>query len=179
MAIGAPRAHADTISTFNVSGTADNLTLFSLGSCAANTTCSFSGTLTIDVTTGTVTGADITFPGLSAFDTISSSSSFSSTSWMLALGNGTFSDSLEFDFSTAPTGGSLVGFTGSTSGGGSVERATVVGETLYSIDSLTMTLQSSVTTAAPEPGTLVLLLFGLVALVLVKKRLARGTQPVT
>jgi hypothetical protein len=64
VAISAPNAHADSISTFDVSGTA-SATIASGQSCGAS--CTFSGTLTIDVTHGSVTAVAITFPGLAAF----------------------------------------------------------------------------------------------------------------
>ena len=66
--IGAARA--DTLKEFVVSGTAENESGGSLGSCAAEATCSVSGTMMVDVTSsaafprGFVTAYDITFPGL-------------------------------------------------------------------------------------------------------------------
>jgi hypothetical protein len=56
--------------TFIVSGTAENVSGGALGSCARLTFCNFSGTIDIDVTVGSVTGWDITFPGLSDFNSI-------------------------------------------------------------------------------------------------------------
>ena len=64
-------SRADTITMFNVSGTAVNQA-FTPGSptCGARATCPFSGTLDVDVTNGTVPDIDITFPGLDPFDRV-------------------------------------------------------------------------------------------------------------
>lgn len=67
-------ARADTISVFNV-----------LGNAAPNppfTGTSFSGTLTVDVTTGTALAIDVTFPGLPAFDVIETSFG-TRTAWII------------------------------------------------------------------------------------------------
>jgi len=67
-------ARADTIKDFFVSGTATNVSGGMLGSCAAEATCSFSGTMMVDVTSGILETVHITFPGLLTFDTITGSS---------------------------------------------------------------------------------------------------------
>jgi hypothetical protein len=63
-------SRADTITIFDVKGTAVNQAFAPLGSCGARATCPFSGTLDVDVTNGTVPGIDITFPGLDPFDKV-------------------------------------------------------------------------------------------------------------
>jgi len=60
---------ADTITTFQVSGTAENDSGGTLDSCLSRATCAFSGMFPVDTANGTVesSGLDITFPGLTAF----------------------------------------------------------------------------------------------------------------
>jgi len=97
---------ANTITTFNVSGT-----------CQPNGPLkgtTYSGTLTFDVTAGTVTAMDVRFQGLSPFTTINESNPSSSTSdWGMTAGSDE-SFVLELSFTTGHTPGSLVGFTGGT-----------------------------------------------------------------
>src|SRR5215469_6138425 len=68
-------------STFVVSGTANNVSGGTLGSCAKLAFCDFSGTLDIDVTGGSVTGWDITFPGLPDFNSITSQGASAGSDW--------------------------------------------------------------------------------------------------
>ena len=65
-------ALADTITTFDVEGTATNISGGMLGSCLTGATCAFSGMFQVDVTTGKVesSGLDIAFPGVRTFDTL-------------------------------------------------------------------------------------------------------------
>ena len=93
-------AKADTITTFDVFGT------FSDPSSGT-----FGGTLVVDVTTGTVSSADITFPGLADLNQLNLSQSFLG-GWTLSLSNSTM-DSLILDFTTTNPS-SLVGFNGGT-----------------------------------------------------------------
>jgi hypothetical protein len=96
-------AKANTITTFNVSGTSEPLAPF--------TGTTFSGTMTIDVTAGTLTAIDLSFQGLSPFNTINESVPFGTFSWRVSAGNGDM-DLLTLLFGTGHTPGSLVGFTG-------------------------------------------------------------------
>lgn len=163
VSIGAPNAHADTMSTFDVSGNALNTSGGSLGTCASFATCTFSGTLTIDVTGGTVTAADITFPGLAAFTDLGTSGPFGKTGlWELVEGNGSGlgAEALDLLFTTSEAPASLVGFTGGSILGIEV-FAPATGPILYFnlIGAIT-----PATTATPEPSSLMLMLGGLGAL---------------
>jgi hypothetical protein len=97
-------AKANTITTFNVSGTCTPFAPF--------TGTTFGGTLTIDVTAGTVTAIDVSFQGLSPFNTIALSRPFGTSDWVVTSLNG--SHVLFLDFTTGHTPGSLLGFTGGT-----------------------------------------------------------------
>ena len=149
-------AHADS---FEVSGTAINDSGGSLGTCAIRAICSFSGTLTIDVTGGTATAVDITFPGLASFTSLVLSTGFGTSNWFIDVGNGGAGIALLLDFTTTKTPGSLVGFTGGTIFGNTVFNVET-GNIYYTINSGSITAA----TAAPEPGSLVLMLLGLGAL---------------
>jgi hypothetical protein len=96
-------AKANTITTFNVSGTGERV--------ATITGTTFSGTMTIDVTAGTLTAIDLSFQGVSPFNTINESAPFGTSSWRVSAGNGEM-DLLTLLFETGNTPGSLVGFTG-------------------------------------------------------------------
>ena len=89
LSVSAPSS-ANTITTFDISGTATNEFMSALGSCGAGSTCAFSGTINVDVTAGTVTALDLTFPGLPAFDTASIFSNGSSVGfgWVIHANNG-------------------------------------------------------------------------------------------
>jgi len=69
-----------------------------LGSCAAGATCPFSGTLTIDVTTGSFESAMFSVPGLSTFDTITGSSPFGGDLWSILVSNLHGNDTLRLLF---------------------------------------------------------------------------------
>jgi hypothetical protein len=141
-------ARADVITAFDVSGAATNESGGSLDSCAAGATCSFSGTLGVDVTNGTVTAVDITFPGLSAVNTLESFGVDSGDVFIFA-GNSS-GDVMSLDFTTTPTPGSLVGFDGGIIVGSGIEdvAAQVIQYSSFS---------GSVTPAAvPEPASLTL-----------------------
>jgi hypothetical protein len=146
---------AATITTFDVSGTAKNLSGGPLGSCAAGAICGFTGMFQVDTTSGTFesSGLDITLPGLPAFDTLTLSEPFSLPDWRISTMNSS-QDELMVLFTTAPTPSSLVGFTG-----GTIDSAIVLalsGNTLYA------QFNGSITPApVPEPSTLVLLAGGI------------------
>ena len=133
-------------STFIVSGTANNVSGGTLGSCANLAFCDFSGTLDIDVTAGTITGWDITFPGLPDFNIVTVAFAGS----LRTISNG-YIFTLLFD-----TGPSLVGYSGGPITGESVVRTggagTVYGDLTGSI------------TPTPLPAALPLFATGLGAL---------------
>jgi hypothetical protein len=155
-------ARANVITTFDVSGTATP--------SPPLTGTTFSGTLTVDVTSGTVTAIDVTFPGLAAFDMLLSSGPLAGTLWYVEVDN---SDALMvIFFNTATDPGSLVGFTG-----GTIEAAFVVsGDQLYYGNG-----NGSITpSAVPEPSSLALMLAGIGALAFAvsPRRLGYGHRPV-
>jgi hypothetical protein len=171
----APYAYADTITTFNVSGTAGNSTSGTLGTCSAGSLCSFSGTLSVDVTAGTITGVNITFPGLSPFNVVSCcSDAFPPSGWFFPANNG--EQSLVLLFTTAPTPASLAGFDG-----GSILSE---GYVLTGPDYYNYTVEGGSITAptptVPEPRSLVLMLAGLsaVSLFAVRSRAFGNRQPI-
>jgi hypothetical protein len=106
-------AAADTITMFRVSGTASPTPPL--------TGTTFSSTLTVDVTKGAATATDVTFPGLSALDTLTGQSPMGPTYFIVADNS---SGSLQYFFIPSPTPSSLVGFTGSTLVGGDVGNLT-------------------------------------------------------
>ena len=142
-------------STFVVSGTANNVSGGTLGSCANLHFCDFSGTLDIDVTAGTITGWDITFPGLPDFNIVTVAFPGS----LRTISNG-YIFTLLFD--TGQTPPSLVGYSGGPITGESVVRTggagTVYGDLTGSI------------TPTPLPATLPLFATGLGAIGLLWRR---------
>jgi PEP-CTERM motif len=146
-ALAPQTARADVTTTFDVSGTATA----ELGqSCGSN--CPFSGTLTIDVTTGAATAVDITFPGLSAFDTLTFSDGAGPSDWAIFASNSAFADFVTLIFTTTQTPGSLVGFAGGSIVGKSVS-GNPSGNVLYA-------LTSGSIAAVPEPSTWALAIIG-------------------
>lgn len=157
-------ARADTISTFNVSGTAAP----EFGTGLTDTT--FSGTLTIDINTGTITGIDIALPGLAPFDTPPSfSEQLSSSDWQLITGT-IPSHGLALAFTTTPRAGSLIGFDGGTIITGiqllSLHRTLIFAGSYVTTEDLfaycitggTISPSvASVTSVAPEPSSLALM----------------------
>jgi len=135
-------AAADTITTFDVSGTCIPFAPF--------TGTTFGGTFTIDVTTGTLTGIDVTFQGLSAFTHIDLSTPFVGNEWTVNADNGAGYDMI-LTFSTGHTPGSLVGFTG-----GTIETG-VVNQIFPPIPAYAGA-QGSITTAVPDGGSSLALL---------------------
>src|SRR5262249_12107994 len=141
--LGPAFARADTITTFNVDGVFRDP--FS---------GTFSGTITVDVTTGTLTAVDITFPGSSAYNAIVASEPISfPTSWAIFANTGDVNQKLELTFFTDPTGGSLVGLTGGSITGSISDCCTGLGGFITPLTSVT----------APEPSSLALLVAGFLA----------------
>ena len=101
-------AKADTITTFDV-----------FGNFARPYSGTFGGTLTVDVTNGTVSSVDIIFPGLADFTRIVQSDPWPAPpGWILAVGNSSV-EGLNLTFTTTMPN-SLVGFNGGTITGGVV-----------------------------------------------------------
>jgi hypothetical protein len=103
----------------------------------------YSGTLTIDVTAGTVTAMDVRFQGLSPFTAINESAPSSTSDWGITAGSDE-SYALELSFTTGHTPASLVGFTGGTITGVEV-LAPDTGCPAYEI------LNGSITAVVPAP----------------------------
>jgi hypothetical protein len=136
-------AAADTITTFNVSGTCQPFDPF--------TGTTFGGTLTIDVTTGTVTAIDVSFEGLSAYNTIDFSFPYLTSEWHLQASNGG-PNALSLFFTTGQTPPSLVGFMGGTIPMGDIHDEN--DNFAYIINSGSITAPAGV----PDGGTTVMLL---------------------
>jgi PEP-CTERM motif len=119
-ALAPQTARADVTATFDVSGTAE--ALVRREPCGDK--CRFFGMLMINVTTGAATAVDITFPFLAAFNTLLDSHKMG-TEWSISATNG--DEDAGLTFTTTPTPGSLVGFTGgSIIPGGGVDNLYVV-----------------------------------------------------
>ena len=96
-------AKADTITTFDISG------VFDFSSSGPGT---FGGTLAVDVTNGTLSSVDITFPGLADFNNVTQSHSFNG-GWQFVAANSTLGELLILNFTTTMPN-SLVGFSSGT-----------------------------------------------------------------
>jgi hypothetical protein len=105
----------------------------------------------VNTTTGTlVSGSfDVTLPGLDTFDNVASSSSGSGLWFIFAFSAS--GDELQLAFNTAPTPGSLVGFTGGSIVG--------VGDTQFNY-----AINGGSITPVPEPSSLVLFATGMLVL---------------
>jgi hypothetical protein len=132
------------MTTFEVSGTANNISGAALGSCAKGATCPFSGMFTVDTTTGTVesSGLDIKLPGLPDFDIFSPGQPVGGN-WQIGAANGS-GDLLNLVFTNGQPA-SLVGFTG-----GSIVDGFDFGNN-YTIN------RGGTVAPVPEPTSLVLL----------------------
>ena len=141
---------ADTITTFAVSGTAQNTSGRTLDSCAFLAICGFSGTFLVDTTSGMIEngGFHIILPGLPAFDSVTLSTQMGND-WKISASNST-GDGLSLAFTTAPIPGSLVGFTGGS----------IVGSASVDLDSNYGSIGGNIA-PAPEPSTLLPLAVGL------------------
>src|SRR5215469_2770792 len=161
-------ARADTIKEFFIQdSTASNVSGGTLGSCTFLALCSFSGTMMVDVTAGSITTWDITFPGVPTFDNCCTfQRPFSSLLWEASSSNNA-SDRLNLDIRATHTPASLVGFDGGSIVGLHVDTPT--GRVHYFILSGSVT---PTTTVIPEPGTLCLLGTSVIGLAgMVRRRL--------
>ena len=121
-ALAPQTARADVTATFDVSGTAEASPI--VGNHCGE--CAFFGTLMINVTTGAATAVDITFQDLAAFDKLIRSHKSGTSHWSIGAFNSD-EDTASLVFTTTPTPGSLVGFTGgSIIPGGGVDSLYVV-----------------------------------------------------
>jgi hypothetical protein len=153
-------AKANTI-TFNVSG---NCT----PSAPSFTGTTFNGTLTIDVTAGTVTAMDINFLGLSPFNTITNSFATGGGSWFLMDSPAGATYGMSLNFTTGHDPASLVGFTGGTIGAGSAYDNDTNTE-IYNILNGSITAPTG---SVPDAGsTLPLLGFASLGLVALRRKL--------
>ncbi len=146
MALLTAFVRADTISTFEVSGTASGS---SGQSCGSN--CLFSGTLTADVTMNVLNAVEITFPGLAPFNSNFGFRSTGTPVLELVVHNGAPQCCVGHVFHHDAKPGTLLGLTGGTIIGGGV-----FGPSAYAI-------QSGSITPIPEPGALFLLAPALLA----------------
>jgi hypothetical protein len=139
--VGAANAN---IITFDVSGTL----LANPPTTTTNTT--LSGTLAIDVSTGTLTGVDLMVPGFSDFTHLDSSAASGLNDWYITTDNGAGCgpavDCLDITIATSPTGASLV----------NLESASLVGailgggtDTVFYVD---VAAGGTVTPEAAVPG---------------------------
>jgi VPDSG-CTERM motif len=133
LALIAGVAKADTITTFDISGT---FTFPSSGT--------FGGTLAVDVTNGTLSSVDITIPGFADFNNVDFSSP--SIPFVLGIFNSPTFDEVFLHFTTTMPS-SLVGFSGGTITEGTVTG--FLGNVL--LDNLTGTIAPAA--ATPDQGS--------------------------
>jgi hypothetical protein len=146
-------AKANTITTFDV-----------FGNFARPYSGTFGGTLTMDVTNGTVSSVDIIFPGLADFTRIVQSNPWPAPpGWILAVGNST-GEALDLTFTTTMPN-SLVGFNGGTITGGDVFDLSTL-QTLFVGFSGTI----APPTVPDRASTLVLLALGTGGLLALRRR---------
>jgi hypothetical protein len=159
LAVATPlAARADVI--FDISGTA---TAEDNQSCGSD--CLFSGTLTVDVTTGAATAVDVTFPGLS--DITSLDAVLNEGHGLEKIIAGPNSLKLFLEFQDTPPAMTLAGFTGGTITGDDVESESSF---VTFFDTFSGTITAAPTTAVPEPSSWALLATALVALIAFTRR---------
>ena len=155
-------AKGNTITTFDVFGT-----------FTTPYSGTFGGTLTVDVTNGTVSSVHLIFPGLADFNFIVQSNPWPAPpGWILAVGNSTL-DALDLTFTTTMPN-SLLGFNGGTITGGDVFDLQTF-QTLFVHFSGTI----APATVPDQASTLVLLALGAGGLLAVRRcsRPSRQTRP--
>src|SRR5262245_19612475 len=164
-----PNSHADTITTFDVFGQAINQSGGSLGSCPSDDVCSVSGTISVDVTSGTAKAIEVTFPGLAAFDTLTLSVPVQPAAflWTVEAGNSTFDQVMILEFGTQ-TPGSLVGYAG-----GSIFGCCVSGE-LIRFYSISPSCCITALTRTPEPSSVALALVGIAVMLIMRGAISRS-----
>lgn len=156
-------AGADTIKDFNVFGSATNESGVLLGTCAAGALCHFSGTMMVDLTNGSITAVDITFPGLTTFNEIFTSAAVLNL-WNLTAFNLGQEFEMSMFFTTTPTEGSLVNFAG-----GSMFPFLGTVQDQY-------TIVSGRISPVPEPSSLGLMVTGVLGLAgMMRRKLRLGT----
>src|SRR5215469_10674665 len=151
---------ADAITTFGVSGFANNFSGGTLDSCPENELCAFSGTFRVDTTKGTLesSGFDITFPGLPAFARLVSPVKFFSFRGGGYCAKQHHRPTALF-FLTFPISGSLVGYKGGPK--------TVVPGVVISHNQDDYLIDSGSITPVPEPSSVILFASGLLVLGLI------------
>ena len=142
LALTVGAANANTITTFDVTGT-----------FAYPTSLSLSGTLTVDVTVGTVIAADVVATGYPDFTILFSSDPVLPSRWVVILRD-VIGDNLRFAFFTNPNAASLVSFTGGLINFGCLwTLACITGLESGTFSILSGSLNPEVT-ATPLPGAL-------------------------
>jgi hypothetical protein len=157
-------ALADAITTFDVSGLFNTSGGPGNGECDG---CSLGGTITIDVTTGSITSADITLTGQSAGPFTNVGSVNSSTFTFVQLFDAS-SDRLDLDINTATfvgyTGGSICGepFGNSCEGGAFTQIYAT--DARWDLASGSLIAEAGAPTVTPLPAALPLFATGLGAM---------------